>query len=72
MAGNAWEWVADTWHESYTGAPTDGSAWVEEGVRFRVARGGGIGSGADRLRGSQRDNQGADTRPAEYGFRCCR
>ncbi len=72
MAGNAWEWVADSWHETYTDAPTDGSAWVDDTVPFRVVRGGGLGSGADRVRGSHRDNQGADMRPAEYGFRCCR
>jgi formylglycine-generating enzyme required for sulfatase activity len=25
--GNVWEWCEDTWHDSYDGAPTDGSAW---------------------------------------------
>lgn len=29
MHGNVWEWVADCWHDSYVGAPTDGSAWME-------------------------------------------
>jgi formylglycine-generating enzyme required for sulfatase activity len=24
--GNVWEWVQDCWHESYQGAPADGSA----------------------------------------------
>ena len=28
MHGNVWEWVADCYHESYKGAPTDGSAWT--------------------------------------------
>jgi uncharacterized caspase-like protein len=27
MHGNVWEWVADHWHDTYTGAPTDGAAW---------------------------------------------
>jgi len=27
MHGNALEWCLDSWHDSYTGAPTDGSAW---------------------------------------------
>ena len=28
MSGNVWEWVQDCWHDSYRGAPTDGSAWT--------------------------------------------
>ncbi len=28
MTGNVWEWVQDCWHDSYRGAPTDGSAWT--------------------------------------------
>jgi formylglycine-generating enzyme required for sulfatase activity len=29
MHGNVWEWCADTRHPNYDGAPTDGSAWIE-------------------------------------------
>jgi formylglycine-generating enzyme required for sulfatase activity len=39
-AGNVWEWVQDCWHDSYEGAPTDGSAWEEENCSWRVIRGG--------------------------------
>ncbi len=30
MHGNVWEWVEDSWHENYAGAPTDGSPWRQE------------------------------------------
>ncbi|NEO75619.1 MAG: formylglycine-generating enzyme family protein [Moorea sp. SIO4G3] len=29
MHGNVWEWCADDWHNNYKGAPTDGSAWID-------------------------------------------
>ncbi len=44
LAGNAIEWTADWFHNSYEGAPTDGSAWVDPDSTFRVMRGGGVGS----------------------------
>lgn len=25
--GNVWEWVQDTWHNNYTGAPEKGESW---------------------------------------------
>src|SRR5512132_2381056 len=28
MHGNVWEWVEDVYHDSYKGAPTDGTAWI--------------------------------------------
>jgi formylglycine-generating enzyme required for sulfatase activity/uncharacterized caspase-like protein len=40
MAGNAWQWTADCWHENYNGAPADGSAWTTTCGRGRVVRGG--------------------------------
>lgn len=41
MHGNVWEWVQDVVHDSYEGAPVDGSAW-EEGSDSsrRILRGG--------------------------------
>ena len=41
MHGNVWEWCADHPHNSYDGAPRDGSAWVTGGnCRYRILRGG--------------------------------
>jgi formylglycine-generating enzyme required for sulfatase activity len=41
MHGNASEWVEDPWHDSYEGAPADGSPWVKDGLAgWRVVRGG--------------------------------
>ncbi|RXA20612.1 formylglycine-generating enzyme family protein [Methanosarcina sp. MSH10X1] len=39
MHGNVWEWVQDKWHENYTGAPPDGTAWEEGNSSNRVSRG---------------------------------
>lgn len=30
MTGNVWEWVGDIYHETYDGAPTDGSVWLAD------------------------------------------
>jgi formylglycine-generating enzyme required for sulfatase activity len=40
MHGNVVEWVEDTWHDNYSGAPVDGSAWLEGSDVRRVVRGG--------------------------------
>ena len=55
MHGNVWEWCADYHHETYDGAPTDGSAWVTGGpMKYRVLRGGSWGSNASDLRSADR------------------
>jgi formylglycine-generating enzyme required for sulfatase activity len=38
--GNVWEWVQDEWHNTYNGAPADGSAWEDGVSASRVFRGG--------------------------------
>jgi formylglycine-generating enzyme required for sulfatase activity len=43
MHGNVWEWCQDSYHSSYQGAPTDGSAWIDPDAQNsrRILRGGG-------------------------------
>ncbi|MHB0879126.1 MAG: formylglycine-generating enzyme family protein, partial [Anaerolineae bacterium] len=40
MHGSLWQWCADPWHQSYEGAPTDGSAWSGGDEHSRIVRGG--------------------------------
>jgi formylglycine-generating enzyme required for sulfatase activity len=70
MSGNVWEWVEDDWHGSYTGAPTDGRAWVDSGRGSRrVPRGGGWGSTARHCRAACRNDSAPAYRLNFIGFR---
>jgi formylglycine-generating enzyme required for sulfatase activity len=41
MHGNVWEWCLDQFHDSYKGAPVNGSAWMTGGnSSYRMVRGG--------------------------------
>ena len=56
-AGNVMEWVQDCWHESYKGAPSDGSAWEEKDggdCGRRGLRGGHARRAQDQMRSSFR------------------
>ena len=70
--GNVSEWVADCWHDNYTRAPTDGSAWINPGCDQRVIRGGSWGSAPDQDRSSFRMGAAADSRSGRVGFRVAR
>jgi formylglycine-generating enzyme required for sulfatase activity len=69
MHGSVWEWCEDTWHDSYRGAPDDGSAWVDEGSSFRVLHGGGWIIPAGRYRSSYRLYSEPSTGFGDIGFR---
>ncbi|ULB46607.1 SUMF1/EgtB/PvdO family nonheme iron enzyme [Limnospira fusiformis KN01] len=83
--GNVWEWCADPWHDSYTGAPSDGGVWdgndnpsqnpVERLVKLlkneerRVLRGGSWSSHPGNCRCAFRHWLVPDFLGSNYGFR---
>ena len=73
MHGNVWEWVQDCWHDKYSGAPTDGSAWTTGcSGSYRVLRGGSwYGDPAD-LRSANRGRGTPINRYSFYGLRLAR
>ena len=72
MVGNVWELTDDCDHDSYTGAPVDGSAWTTGDCRGRVSRGGSWGNVPSGLRTAARFSFYADEREREAGFRIAR
>jgi len=74
MHGNVWEWCEDDFHNSYDGAPTDGSAWVEPDrskTGLRVRRGGSWINAPWDCRSAYRGSFNADSRSNLIGFRVC-
>ena len=73
MHGNVWEWTQDTWHDSYRGAPTDGSSWTADGAqKSRVLRGGAGPNGPDSLRSAYRSKYTTVSQTNYFGFRIAR
>ncbi len=74
MHGNVWEWCEDDWHEHYNGAPTDGSAWIENDNRTetkKVLRGGSWYHYPRFCRCANRFRLDPGNRVNYYGFRLC-
>lgn len=73
MSGNVWEWCEDDWHDTYTGAPSDGRAWVDSPRgRTRVLRGGSWYLNDSICRVSNRNDYSPSNRNYDYGFRLAR
>ncbi|MGB5260110.1 MAG: SUMF1/EgtB/PvdO family nonheme iron enzyme [Gammaproteobacteria bacterium] len=72
MTGNVQEWTTDCYHNSYIGAPDDGSAWTSPDCSQRVVRGGAYSSPPDTLRSAKRGQLSQDTRLDNLGFRIVR
>ena len=78
MHGNVWEWCLDDWHNDYTDAPTDGSAWfhsdnnLSDKSERAVLRGGSWFNYPKLCRSAYRNNDDRDERDGIYynlGFR---
>jgi formylglycine-generating enzyme required for sulfatase activity len=69
MHGNVWEWVQDSWHSDYNGAPADGSAWESGDGARRVFRGGGWYDCTGYCRSAGRSQNDPRDRYAYLGFR---
>lgn len=67
--GNAWEWVEDCYHDSYLGAPSDGSAWTGGPCAERVFRGGSWDNYPRNVRSAFRYRAAPGTRSSSLGFR---
>lgn len=70
MHGLVREWCVDRWHDSYDGAPDDGSAWTENSTTDqRVLRGGSWNGGPKACRSAFRSKLNPDTHLYDIGFR---
>lgn len=72
MSGNVFEWCEDYWHDGYSGAPTDGSAWLSPASPYRVVRGGGWDSPPMNCRSAYRDDFGPGSSSTAVGLRLVR
>ena len=72
MAGNAWEWTQDWYHNSYNRAPDDGSAWENPAGSARVYRGDSWSSVGSLARASSRQGGVPGGQSGNLGFRPAR
>ena len=72
VLGNVWEWVEDCSNDSYSGAPTDGSAWESGNCDERVVRGGSWYVEPWNLRSADRFGVTSGFRSDFVGFRVAR
>jgi formylglycine-generating enzyme required for sulfatase activity len=72
MSGNMSEWCEDAYHDSYSGAPSDGSAWVSRRDSLRVDRCGNRHFDALHCRSAKRNYSDPGNRFSNVGFRLVR
>ncbi len=69
ILGNVSEWTFDKAHEGYNNAPTNDDPWLENGLEYRVVRGGSYRSVIANLKVYFRDWYEQDSASTETGFR---
>ena len=69
MGGNIHQWVADCWHKNYQGAPSDGSAWIDNDGLSHVIRSGSWKNDPSYVRPSSRDHYDTSVRYPTHGLR---
>jgi formylglycine-generating enzyme required for sulfatase activity len=72
MVGNAWQFTEDCYHDSYAGAPSDGSAWTTGECVRRTNRGGGWSVFPKNLRTPMRGRTLPEDRFTSTGIRLVR
>ena len=72
MPGNVWEWVEDSWKDSYRGAPTKGRLWATGDCSRRVLRGGSWYESSGHTRTANRSWGLSGLRYRFFGFRIAR
>ncbi|MFZ4747048.1 MAG: formylglycine-generating enzyme family protein [Sphingomonas sp.] len=72
MIGNVWEWVEDCSSNSYVGRPKDERAWVWEGCKRRIQRGGSWMTAPARSRSAYHGDGRPGDRAVFFGFRLVR
>lgn len=68
--GYLWEFVEDSWHDNYEGAPADGGAWSEATPKKVVVRSGSWKDNHSKLTSSARRSVSVDVLDDAIGLRC--
>ena len=66
MHGNVWQWCLDDWHDNYTDAPADGSAWFSSDDKLSDKTGRAVLRGGS-WRSSPRGCRSASRNPYDVG-----